>query len=241
MDSKQILLLDGGFSNELSKRCSYDVNREPLWTAKALQTDQSAITETHLQYLKGSPFLLKLFENQAFCAKYVTLFNISAGADIIETATYQATVQGLHEALALQKSECEELIKNSVKLAQNAVTQYKSLNDADGPKQTTHPFIAGSVGPYGVYLHDGSEYSGSYMNKVSPEEIIELHSKRLEILGSSPVDLLALETMPSLAEVEILLQFLEKKNINKKVWVSFMLKVSYLCFNLHELCTSTLR
>ena len=29
--------------------------------------------------------------------------------------------------------------------------------------------IAGSVGPYGAFLHDGSEYDGSYVDTMSKE------------------------------------------------------------------------
>lgn len=53
MASSPVLLLDGGFSNELSKRCSYDIDKDPLWTAKALLTDPNAVTETHYAYLEG--------------------------------------------------------------------------------------------------------------------------------------------------------------------------------------------
>ena len=31
------------------------------------------------------------------------------------------------------------------------------------------PLVAGSVGPYGAYLHDGSEYTGVYAEEMSVE------------------------------------------------------------------------
>jgi S-methylmethionine-dependent homocysteine/selenocysteine methylase len=57
--AKKIILLDGGLSNELNTRVSFDIHSEPLWTAKALQSDPKAVTETHLEYLKGE--FVKLF------------------------------------------------------------------------------------------------------------------------------------------------------------------------------------
>lgn len=63
MASSPVLLLDGGFSNELSKRCSYDIDKDPLWTAKALLTDPNAVTETHYTYLDG------IFFNDLFSLK----------------------------------------------------------------------------------------------------------------------------------------------------------------------------
>ena len=35
--------------------------------------------------------------------------------------------------------------------------------------------IAGSVGPYGACLHDGSEYTGSYVDALSVEQLKEWH------------------------------------------------------------------
>lgn len=145
-----------------------------------------------------------------------------AGADIIETASYQATPKGLHKFLGLSQEECETVIKNSVELANEAVVQFKSESKQGASRPV---MIAGSIGPYGVFLSDGSEYTGSYMDKVSEQDIIALHSLRLEILGRHPkVDLLALETMPSMKEVEILLRLIKEKRIDKPVWVSFTLK-----------------
>lgn len=34
------------------------------------------------------------------------------------------------------------------------------------------PLIAGSVGPYGAYLHDGSEYSGHYVDTMTTQVLV---------------------------------------------------------------------
>lgn len=139
----------------------------------------------------------------------------------------------MKKQLGLAESECEDLIANSVRLAEKAVTQYKSEfsgNEKFSVRQKALqplkiPLIAGSIGPYGVFLHDGSEYTGSYIGKASEKEIVDLHSKRIELLVSRNINLLALETMPSLAEVEMILGLLERKKLDVKVWVSFTLQV----------------
>ena len=64
-------------------------------------------------------------------------------------------------------------------------------------------WIAGSVGPYGAALADGSEYRGDY--GVSVAELREWHRPRIALLAEAGADLLALETIPCLAEVEALL------------------------------------
>lgn len=53
LKSAGVLVMDGGFSNELRKRVSFSVNDEPLWTAKALLVDPLAVVDTHLAYLEG--------------------------------------------------------------------------------------------------------------------------------------------------------------------------------------------
>jgi homocysteine S-methyltransferase len=58
------------------------------------------------------------------------------------------------------------------------------------------------VGPYGAYLADGSEYRGDY--GVDVAALRAFHRPRIDALGSAGPDVLAVETIPCLAEVEAL-------------------------------------
>lgn len=84
--------------------------------------------------------------------------------------------------------------------------------------------IAGSVGSYGACLHDGSEYRGDYVKKVPLEIIKTWHRPRISALVEAGVDFLAFETIPALAEAEVLVELL-KEFPNQKAWVSFTCKV----------------
>lgn len=53
-------------------------------------------------------------------------------------------------------------------------------------------------GPYGAHLHDGSEYSGSYADKVTKDTIKNWHRVRIDAVLSAGVDALAIETIPCL-------------------------------------------
>ena len=64
-------------------------------------------------------------------------------------------------------------------------------------------WVAASVGPYGAALADGSEYRGDYGRSVA--ELRDWHRPRLHALMDTDADVLALETIPCLAEVEALL------------------------------------
>jgi homocysteine S-methyltransferase len=115
-----------------------------------------------------------------------------AGAQVATTASYQASLDGFIRA-GMDKADAGQMIKRSVRLAQQART-----NAADDHLR----WIAGSVGPYGAALADGSEYRGDY--DVSIDELRQWHRPRIELLVEAGVDIIALETIPCLAEVEAL-------------------------------------
>lgn len=85
--------------------------------------------------------------------------------------------------------------------------------------------IAGSVGPYGAYLHDLSEYDGRYIDHVPVATLKEFHQSRIEALVEGGVDLLGIETIPSKKEADIILEIV-KGFPNLKAWLSFSCKVS---------------
>ena len=82
----------------------------------------------------------------------------------------------------------------SVTLAREAAEAF----DDDRPR-----WVAASVGPYGAMLADGSEYTGDYGLTVA--QLRAWHRPRLAALAAAGADILALETIPSLAEAEALL------------------------------------
>ena len=78
-------------------------------------------------------------------------------------------------------------------------------------------FVAGSVGPYGAMLADGSEYRGDY--DPGPAALRDVHAPRIEALLEAGVDLLAFETIPTVREARILLDLLIE--FGASGWLSF--------------------
>jgi homocysteine S-methyltransferase len=115
----------------------------------------------------------------------------TAGAEVATTASYQVSFEGFG-AEGADRDEVERLLRRSVELAAAA-------RDAVAPDG----WVAASVGPYGAVLADGSEYRGDY--DLTVEELRSWHRPRIELLSEAGVDILALETIPCLAEVEALL------------------------------------
>lgn len=136
-----------------------------------------------------------------------------AGADLIITDTYQANVQAF-EKVGYSEKEARNLIKKAVKIAQKARDDYEN-------KTGKHNYIAGTIGPYGAYLANGSEYRGDY--ELSTKEYQQFHLPRIEELVTTGVDILAIETQPKLDEVLAILELLKKKYPQQKVYVSYTL------------------
>lgn len=130
---------------------------------------------------------------------------IDAGAECLATASYQASREGFAKQ-GLSGDEADALMLLSVALARRARKECGS--DAS---------IAASLGPYGAMLHDGSEYRGNY--GVGADVLRDFHGQRLQLFDRSGVDVLALETIPSLLEAEVLDELL--RHCNTPSWVSF--------------------
>ena len=178
------VVLDGGLATELESQ-GFNLNSK-LWSAQLLLSHPEAITCAHLAYLE-------------------------AGANIITTASYQASIKGLVE-YGLTMKQAKDALMQTIVLAMTARDRFLERNP-----NSNEPLVAASIGPYGAYLADGSEYSGDY--GVPDTVLLNFHGKKIEWLDESGADILACETIPSLQETEILADLLA--NINSPAWVSF--------------------
>ncbi len=137
---------------------------------------------------------------------------LDAGARCIATASYQASRDGFASA-GIGPAEADKLMLLSVSLAEQARVEFL----AGEPSPEITPLVAASLGPYGAMLHDGSEYTGDYA--VSSETVARFHASRLPLFDDSTADVLALETIPSGAEAELLAELL--RDCRTPAWVSF--------------------
>ena len=126
---------------------------------------------------------------------------LDAGAKILISSSYQITYLGC-AARGWSENEVTDALIASTELARFA-----------GAK------VAASVGPYGAFLADGSEYRGNY--GLSVGELKDFHRRRLEVLISSKPDYLAFETIPELNEARAILELLIELNSTIPFWISF--------------------
>lgn len=167
-------LIDGGLSTVLE-----EMGERPsglLWTAAALIDRPDLITAAHRRY-------------------------VTAGADVIITASYQAS-EGGFVAAGLAPQEARRVLASTTAVARAA----------------SPAVVACSVGPFGACLGDGSEYHGRY--SAGWAEVRAFHRGRLQVLVDTGPDVFAIETMPSLAEAQIVVDELRALT-DAPAWVSF--------------------
>ena len=131
-----------------------------------------------------------------------------AGAQVATTASYQVSVEGLR-AVGHDEATARTLVTRSVTLARQVRDEL-----AD-----TRPglLVAASVGPYGAFLADGSEYRGRY--GVPASRLRDFHAPRLELLAEAGPDLVAVETIPDSDEAEVLVPLLD--DLGLPAWFSY--------------------
>ena len=203
LEREGFLVVDGGLATEL-EALGCDLSDE-LWSARALLDAPDAVRTVHRRYLE-------------------------AGADCIATATYQATFEGF-AARGLDAAATARLMRDSVALAVQAREDFlggvagRSAVRPDRPSPSrpspnpdrSPPLVAASIGPYGAFLADGSEYRGDY--GLSAAELYDFHAPRWEVLAETEADVLACETTPSVEETRAYCRLAAVSHY--PTWVSF--------------------
>jgi len=173
------LIVDGGLATELAAR---GMTLHPrLWSAGVFLDRPEEVERLHRDY-------------------------IEAGAEILISASYQMSYEGL-EREGWSHASVAEALRGSVSIARAAAS------DADRPI-----LVAASVGAYGATRADGSEYHGDYGLDLGT--LVAFHRERLNVLETSGADLLAVETIPSLDEARAIHALLTESD-GPQAWVSF--------------------
>jgi len=160
-----------------------------LWSAQLLLDNPAVLKAVHASYIK-------------------------AGADVITTATYQASMEGFADP-GVSPEQARKYIQLAVQLADEA----RNLACHQGAKRVLLGFSCGS---YGASLCDGSEFSGNYAETTTEEFMRKWHFQRVEpILQDKRVDLLCFETVPCLTEVMAITKLLSSPECaHIPAWVS---------------------
>jgi homocysteine S-methyltransferase len=199
---KPFAVLDGGLATSLEAKGA-DLKHK-LWSAKVLKESPELIFDTHFEFMV-------------------------AGADIILTSSYQASVNGFKN-YGLYDREARETIFSSVMLA--CYARDKFIEHQKKAEENLRPImIGGSCGPYGAILADGSEYNPHYIDmkagtiqKDISAALVDYYQTKIEILlaprNNFRCNFLAFETLPSVIEAQVIAAIM-KKYPGAKYWLSF--------------------
>jgi homocysteine S-methyltransferase len=126
---------------------------------------------------------------------------VESGADLVISSSYLASEPGF-VAAGMSPGEARRLLASTTEVAR-----------ASGAS-----LVAASVGPYGAYLANGSEYHGRY--GVDWAAVRAFHRARLEVLVDTGPDVFAIETVPLAVEAEIVVEELRGLT-DAPAWVTF--------------------
>lgn len=116
---------------------------------------------------------------------------VDVGADIILTSTYQASFDTF-KSIGMNTEDIEHLFDIAV--------------DSINATTTDEQVIVGSLGPYGAYLSDGSEYTGEY--EISVEEYASFHEDRIDALINRGIYDFVFETVPNINEIKAIVEYI---------------------------------
>lgn len=187
-----------------------DILTRPL----VLDGGLSTVLEQQGADLSGALWTARLLgeEPERIAAAHRAFF--LAGAQVATTASYQGSLDGLRAA-GYDEATARRLVTLSVRIAR------------DVRDELADPglLVAASVGPYGAFLADGSEYRGRY--GVPASRLRDFHAPRLELLAAAGPDLLAVETIPDADEAEVLVSLLDELGV--PAWFSYSVRGATTC------------
>lgn len=193
----KVQILDGGLGTSLQDLydVKFDSTNTPLWSSHMLVSDPATLHACHRDFAV-------------------------AGADILLTATYQVSEEGLGRTKTsefpdgIPRSASGTFLKTAVEVAEKA-----QVREEGG--------IALSLGPYGGCMIPGQEYSGAYDAEHDSEDALRRwHLDRLRMFQETDGDLVSrlrfvvFETLPRLDEVRAVRRALFESGITVPFWVS---------------------
>ncbi|RMZ85711.1 hypothetical protein DV737_g391, partial [Chaetothyriales sp. CBS 132003] len=189
--SKPILLLDGGLGTTLEDEHAIKFSDStPLWSSHLLISSPETLSKVQSDFAQ-------------------------AGADIILTATYQASVSGFRNTLVdgkpMSDEDAKKCMLSSIQIARDAITPR-----GEG-------LVALSLGAYGATMSPSTEYSGEY-GSISEADLVDFHRQRLDLFASNKVawasvNIVAFETLPRLNEVRAVRQVM-RNSPAKPYWIT---------------------
>lgn len=192
-----IQILDGGLGTSLQDQhgVTFD-SSTPLWASHLLVSDPTTLLACQRNF-------------------------ITAGCDVLLTATYQVSIEGFARTKTpefpdgIPRPAIGKYLRTALAVAEQARVS---------PSATK---IALSLGPYGACMIPGQEYSGKYDAEHDSEEtLFQWHLERLRLFleadekTAERVRYVAFETLPRLDEIRAVRRAIRTAGLNVPFWVA---------------------
>lgn len=200
--SKRILVLDGAMGTMIQ---GYKLDED------AFRGDQF---KDHHRPLKGNNDLLCLTQPQII--REIHSANFAAGADIVETNTFNAT------RIAMADYGLEDQVYNINKAAAELA---RSVADAFSAKNPDKPrFVAGALGPTNRTASISPDVNDAGMRNVTFDELAESYTEALQGLIDGGIDIILIETifdtLNAKAAIYAVKKFLFEHNLSLPIMIS---------------------
>ena len=205
---RPLLFLDGGLGTTLEEEHGIHFSSQtPLWSSHLLISSREKLLQTQTDFVR-------------------------AGADVLLTATYQASFEGFsrtpreHQRVdegddltGYSRAEAARYMRSAVAIARSA---FRDAGRSAG-------LVALSLGAYGATMIPSQEYTGRYPKKLMDSKgLYDFHLDRITCFAGdaatwNSIDMVAFETLPRLAEVEavrVVMETINAKAPSKNFWIS---------------------
>jgi homocysteine S-methyltransferase len=207
--ARPILFLDGGLGTTLEEEHGVHFSSlTPLWSSHPLISSPDMLLKTQTDFAR-------------------------AGADILLTATYQASFDGFNRTprepqhkgqeddgrTGYSRAEATGYMRSAVSISRSAFREAGKLAG----------LVALSLGAYGATMVPSQEYTGKYPAELTDSQgLYHFHLDRIACFVEDEntwnnIDLVAFETLPRLAEVQAVRMVMENvrtRGVPKKFWIS---------------------
>ncbi len=139
--------------------------------------------------LKGNNDLLSITQPEII--KNIHLQYLEAGADIIETNTFNA--QAVSMADYNMSDLAYEINLAATKCAKDAVKEFQAKNPEK--KTVCGPFVAGAIGPMNKTLSLSPDVNNPGFRSISFDEVAAAYQEQVQALVEGGVDILLIETI----------------------------------------------
>lgn len=162
--------------------------------------------------LKGNNDVLSI--TQPHIIKAIHLEYLKAGADIIETNTFNST------SVAMADYDMQELVYelnlNAAKIACQAVSEFLSTPIANGKKVA---YVAGAIGPTNKTLSLSPDVNDPGFRAITFDELVDAYTEQVRGLIDGGVDILLIETIFDTLNAKAALFAIQNygKKINRKL------------------------